>query len=189
MVIVDRLGRRILLLTSQFVVMICTFSLGYYFYMKEVDPNSVIHLGWLPIASLCLFIISFSLGLGPVPWLMLGELFAPDVKGFAGSLSATSNWTLAFIVTKTFNNLRDALGIGSTFWLFTGLSLAGIVFIFLAVPETKGKSLASIQKMLDNGETGVSGFGVPLMANNNHNNFQMIVIAQNNVDKIRHGSS
>lgn len=65
-IIVDRLGRRILLLTSQFVVIICTFSLGYYFYMKE--SNSVDHLTWLPVSSLCLFIIAFSIGLGPVPW-------------------------------------------------------------------------------------------------------------------------
>lgn len=67
-VIVDRLGRRILLLTSQFIVIICTFSMGYYFYMKDSDANSVAHLNWLPISSLCLFIITYSIGLGPIPW-------------------------------------------------------------------------------------------------------------------------
>lgn len=67
-VIVDRLGRRILLLISQLIVIVCLFSLGYYFYMKDLDVNSVAHLNWLPISSLCLFIIAFSIGLGPVPW-------------------------------------------------------------------------------------------------------------------------
>lgn len=83
---------------------------------------------------------------------MLGELFASDVKGLAGSISATSNWTLAFIVTKTYNNLSKALGIGGTFWLFTGISLLGIVFIYFVVPETKGKSLHCIQEMLNKSE-------------------------------------
>lgn len=81
---------------------------------------------------------------------MLGELFAPDIKGLAGSISATSNWTLAFIVTKTYNNMRETIGVAATFWLFTAISVLGIVFIYFAVPETKGKSLNSIQRMLNN---------------------------------------
>lgn len=110
---------------------------------------------------------------------MLGELFAPDIKGLAGSISATSNWTLAFIVTKTYNNLRDVLGVGPTFWLFTGISIVGIVFIYFAVPETKGKSLSSIQKMLDkneNAHSGSNGFHEPLMSNNGHNASDVILL-------------
>lgn len=110
---------------------------------------------------------------------MLGELFAPDVKGLAGSISATSNWTLAFIVTKTYNNLRDAIGVSGTFWLFTGISLIGIVFIYFAVPETKGKSLHSIQQMLDKSENipaDVNRFTEPL-TKNGHNNREMIALS------------
>lgn len=110
---------------------------------------------------------------------MLGELFAPDIKGLAGSISATSNWTLAFIVTKTFNNLREAIGVGSTFWLFTGISLTGIVFIYFAVPETKGKSLTSIQQMLDkreNTQVDLNRFAEPLMKNG-RNNRETIVLS------------
>lgn len=110
---------------------------------------------------------------------MLGELFAPDIKGLAGSISATSNWTLAFIVTKTYNNLRDTLGVGPTFWLYTVISLVGIVFIYFAVPETKGKSLSSIQKMLDkneNAHVGVNGFHEPLMSSNGRNTSDIVLL-------------
>lgn len=63
-IIVDKLGRRLLLLPSALVMTICTILLGVYFYMKDQDKNSVASLGWLPIASLCVFIILFSLGFG-----------------------------------------------------------------------------------------------------------------------------
>ncbi|GAB0094001.1 hypothetical protein DMENIID0001_092010 [Sergentomyia squamirostris] len=147
--VVDRLGRRILLLSSISVMSICTILLGVYFFLKDQDATQVANLGWLPIVSLCVFIIMFSFGFGPVPWLMMGELFASDVKGFAGPLAGTTNWLLAFVITKTFSNLVDAIGTGETFWLFSGFSILGLIFVFLIVPETKGQSLTEIQIMLN----------------------------------------
>jgi MFS family permease len=146
--VVDKLGRRILLLASVSVMSLCTILLGLYFYLNDQDASNVENIGWLPIVSLCLFIVMFSIGFGPVPWLMVGELFASDVKSVAGPIAGTLNWLLAFIVTKTFINLRDAMGIGPTFWLFSAISIVGVFFVFFIVPETKGKSLADIQKML-----------------------------------------
>ena len=146
--VVDRLGRRILLLLSSTVMALCTFLMGIYFYMQDKDSSSVESISWLPVTALCIFIITFSLGFGPVPWLMMGEVFAADIKGFAGSLSGTLNWSLAFIVTKTFSNLVSAIKIGPTFWLFSVMTMIGGVFVFMLVPETKGKSLNDIQKML-----------------------------------------
>lgn len=66
--VVDRLGRRILLLISDSVMALCTLMLGIYFFMKSRDEASVDSLSWLPIVSLCVFIVTFSLGFGPVPW-------------------------------------------------------------------------------------------------------------------------
>lgn len=62
--IVDKLGRRLLLIPSAIVMTLCTILLGVYFYMKDSDKDSVSSLGWLPIAALCVFIILFSLGFG-----------------------------------------------------------------------------------------------------------------------------
>lgn len=161
--VVDKLGRRILLLMSISVMAICTILLGVFFFLKQGDPASVESLGWLPIVSLSLFIVMFSLGFGPIPWMMIGELFAPDAKGVAASMAGAFNWVLAFVVTKTFGNIRDAIGAGETFFLFSGMSIIGVVFVFFAVPETKGKSLTDIQKMLA-GEPLSDGESVPVQS-------------------------
>ncbi|XP_055856829.1 facilitated trehalose transporter Tret1 isoform X2 [Episyrphus balteatus] len=147
--VVDKLGRRILLLASSAVMVISTVLMGLYFFMQSNDSSSVDNLGWLPVVSLCVFIVMFSIGFGPVPWLMMGELFASDIKGVAGSIAGTTNWILAFIVTKVFVNLQNALGAGETFWLFSAITFIGFIFVYFFVPETKGKSLNEIQNMLE----------------------------------------
>lgn len=146
---VDRLGRRVLLIASDFAMGTCTLLLGVYFYLKSHDEASVANLGWLPIVSLCVFIVMFSIGFGPVPFIIIGELFASDIKGLAAGLAMTLNWTLAFIITKAFPSLLEAIGSGPTFWIFTALSYLGTIFLVFCLPETKGKSLAEIQWLLD----------------------------------------
>ena len=148
LLVVDKLGRRLLLLISAAVIALSTIALGIYFFMQAKNAESVFTLGWLPVCALCLYVIMFALGFGPVPWLMIGELFASDIKGVASSIAASTCWLLAFIVTKTYANLKVALGTGETFWLFSAISLLGVAFVFFFVPETKGKSLNEIQDML-----------------------------------------
>uniref|UniRef100_A0A7G3AHF9 Facilitated trehalose transporter Tret1 n=2 Tax=Lutzomyia longipalpis TaxID=7200 RepID=A0A7G3AHF9_LUTLO len=152
---VDRLGRRILLIASDFAMATCTLALGVYFHLKAQDEENVASLGWLPIVALCVFIVMFSIGFGPVPFIIIGELFASDVKGVAAGMAMTSNWTLAFIITKAFPSLLDIIGSGPTFWIFSGLSYLGAIFIIFCLPETKGRSLAEIQWLL-NGQRSTS---------------------------------
>jgi hypothetical protein len=82
-------------------------------------------------------------------YLFLGELFASDVKGIAGSMAGTLNWTLAFIVTVTYPSVRNLIGASNCFLIFTIISIIGTLFSYFVVPETKGKSLAEIQKSLN----------------------------------------
>lgn len=95
-----------------------------------------------------MFIIVFSMGFGPIPWIMLGELFPGNVKGIASAVTAAFNWMLAFAVTKSFQNLLDVLGSPVTFWLFAVMCIAGTIFTAVLVPETKGKDLEEIQLQL-----------------------------------------
>lgn len=153
--IVDRVGRRVLLLVSISVMALCKVMLGTYFYLQNRDgEESVASLSWLPVVALCLYIVVFSLGFGPIPWLMVGELFAPDVKGVAGSAAGSLSWIFAFAVTKSFVSIQLAIGIGPTFFLLAGFSVVGTVFVWFVVPETKGKSLAEIQLMLEGSSVG-----------------------------------
>jgi len=143
--VVDRLGRRILLLFSDIVMCISLVALGLYFKMKE-DGNAA-NIGWLPLISLILFIVAFSVGYGPLPWMMLGELLPPKVKGLTASIATMFNWFLSFLVTKFFANMLKSFGDAWSYWTFAIICAAGTVFVFIFVPETKGKSLDDIQKL------------------------------------------
>ncbi|KAJ8713249.1 hypothetical protein PYW07_013619 [Mythimna separata] len=149
--VVDKLGRRILLLLSALVMCVCSTALGVYFFLSETHGSTadiVQAISWLPLVSLSVFIIAFSLGFGPIPWMMAGELCLIDIKAFVGSTAGTFNWLLSFTVTSTFNSLNAAIGAGQVFWMFAGIMLVGFIFIFFVVPETKGKSVDEIQVML-----------------------------------------
>ncbi|ALC42591.1 sut4 [Drosophila busckii] len=150
--IVDKAGRRILLLISSFFMAVTTTLMGVYFQMKENDPASVTSIGWLPITSILVFIVFFSIGFGPVPWLIMAEVFTEDVKSVAGSIAGTSNWLSAFLVTLLFPILKNAIGSAPTFWIFAGIAVVAFVYCLLCVPETKGKSIHEIQLMLSGGK-------------------------------------
>ncbi|EEB19066.1 sugar transporter, putative [Pediculus humanus corporis] len=146
--LVDRTGRKILLLLSSGVMIVCLFVLGIYFQLKENDESSVKSIGWLPLLSVNVFVICFSLGFGPLPWMMMGELFSTSIKEMASAMAVVMNWVLVFAVTKTFSDLLSALGKSGAFWLFGGISCIGFLFVCFVVKETKGKSFGDIQKML-----------------------------------------
>nr|CAD7266896.1 unnamed protein product [Timema shepardi] len=145
--LVDRAGRRILLLISDSVMALCLGVLGAYFHLlnNHYDTSDV---SWVPIVSVAIFIVVFSLGFGPIPWIMLGELFPANVKGVASAVAAAFSWILSFAVTKVFQNMTSSLGEDITFWVFTGICVVGTVFVFVMVPETKGKDLNEIQEEL-----------------------------------------
>ncbi|XP_055587580.1 facilitated trehalose transporter Tret1-2 homolog [Uranotaenia lowii] len=146
-VLIDKAGRRILLLQSSFVMGSCLIVLGVYFNLQAAKAD-VSNIGWLPLASVVLFIVSFSLGFGPIPWMMMGELCAADIKGIATALSVMFNWTLVFIVTKTFGTMQEVMGADWTFWFFGIWMMVCTVYVFFKIPETKGKTNAEIQAIL-----------------------------------------
>lgn len=78
--IIDTLGRKILLLYSVVIMGISTFFIGGFFYLMEYKYD-VSSITFIPLVSLCTFIILFSMGFGPVPWMMMGEIFPAQIKG------------------------------------------------------------------------------------------------------------
>lgn len=111
-------------------------------------------VSWIPLLSFAVFIVIFSIGFGPIPWIMVGELFMNNVKSAASSATAICNWSLAFLVTKCFQDMVDLMGISSSFATFGMVSLIGTVFVSFMVPETKGKSVEEIQIELHGREIG-----------------------------------
>ncbi|MEQ2251148.1 hypothetical protein ILYODFUR_007965, partial [Ilyodon furcidens] len=113
--IMDRAGRKALLIISGFFMMISTTAFGVYFYLVSKTPSTASmssaaaephsDLTWLALASMAIFIAGFAIGWGPIPWLIMSEVIPIRVRGFAGAAVVLSNWGMAFVVTKSFQDM------------------------------------------------------------------------------------
>ncbi|KAL0129708.1 hypothetical protein PUN28_001757 [Cardiocondyla obscurior] len=145
-IMIERAGRKLLLFISVSVMAVCMFTLSGYFRFQSSHDLS--NISWIPLVSFAVFIVIFSIGFGPIPWLMVGELFTNNVKSVASAATAICNWSLAFLVTKCFQDMVDLMGISSSFATFGMISLIGTIFVSVMVPETKGKTIEEIQMEL-----------------------------------------
>ena len=82
---------------------------------------------------------------GPVPWLVIGEMFDARAKGFCSAVCATLNWGASFLFAYFVADMNKTLGQDWTYWLFAILTACVTVFEFFFLPETKGKTLEEIQ--------------------------------------------
>merc|ERR1711988_1127132 len=119
--------------------------------------------GWLAILSSLFYIVFFSLGLGPTPWLMMGELFPQQIRAPASAIASALNWTCSFFITQTISDLKAAFTFSGVFLFYGVVLLLGAMYVAIKVPETKGKSLAQVQQMLGGGDVGDADKKVPLI--------------------------
>ncbi|XP_033757519.1 solute carrier family 2, facilitated glucose transporter member 8-like [Pecten maximus] len=138
-VLMDRAGRRKLLIIAGSVMVFACGLFGLYFMINSQNVS------WLAITSLVIYIIGFSLGWGPIPMLVMSEIFPARARGTASGLAAFTSWFTAFIITKEFAFLNDVFGQAGTFWLFGACCLFAVMFVNKHLPETKGKSLEDIE--------------------------------------------
>ncbi|XP_022172838.1 facilitated trehalose transporter Tret1-like [Myzus persicae] len=145
--LVDRAGRRVLLLISDSVMAMCLGSLAFYFYQQErgVDVSA---FSLVPLISLGIYISTFALGFGPIPGVMIGELFSPEFKGLAIGIVCVLASLIEFCVVKSYHTLLNHYNRGVTFGFFACCCVVGTCFVFFLVPETKNKSLQEIQEEL-----------------------------------------
>ncbi|XP_047103141.1 facilitated trehalose transporter Tret1-like [Schistocerca piceifrons] len=143
--LVDHVGRRALLLVSLGGIVISYTLLVAYFYLKTVYPDIELTASWVPLLSLILFVVSFSLGMGPLPWLIMAELLpVENKKGSALYVSLT--WLLSFLITNFFSDAVDTVGSIPTYLFFLVANVLAIAFVVPFVPETKGKSRETITR-------------------------------------------
>lgn len=146
-----RFGRKPLLIISGAMMTVCLAILGYYFRLKD-EGSDVSAFGWVPLTSLAFFNIVFSIGYGSVPFTVISEIFPPETKGVASSISIVTHWSLVFAVTKLFPIMETEMGQAATFWTFSCFTAASVAFAYFVLPETKGKTLQEIQKKLERRE-------------------------------------
>ncbi|XP_072385996.1 facilitated trehalose transporter Tret1-like isoform X2 [Diabrotica undecimpunctata] len=149
MSLIDRLGRKILLLASGIGMVISELPLGIYSYLDEKTDVNVKSISFLPILCLLVYILTYNLGMGSLPWTIMGELYPANVKSIASSLTASFCWLLGFLIVYFFDPIKEAIGLGVCFLIFTVCCAASIPFTKFFVIETKGKTLEEIQQELN----------------------------------------
>ena len=140
---VDRWGRRKLMLFGCAGIAVAHLLTGLAY---------ALHLKGLAVLVFVLVAIGcYAMSLAPVTWVVISEIFPNRIRGTAISVAVSALWIACFILTYTFPLLEKSIGTGNTFWLYAAICVAGFGFIFLKLPETKGKSLERIEKDLMSG--------------------------------------
>lgn len=142
--LLDRVGRRPLLIIGTIGLVVSLLALGAFFLVPWLHQ----HLPWMALAALLVYIASYAVGLGPIFWLMISEIYPLSVRGPAESIASVVNWGTNFLISFTFLSLVSILGRSGTFWLYAALGIACVVFVYFRVPETRGRSLEQIQMQL-----------------------------------------
>ena len=151
-VLLDMVGRRVLLISSAAVMCVSLSSLGVYeFLINEPychppdDPKCQNHLYPLAIASMAGYVLGFSLGWGAIPFLLASELIPLRVRGAGVGIATCVNWTGAIIITGTFKDYEKVVKPWGVSWSFSLMCFLAIVFVAVFIPETKGRSLEQIE--------------------------------------------
>jgi len=135
----DRWGRRSMLLTSTAGMAISLILFAVLYQIPGISPLLI-------LAFILSYTGFFAFAMGPIPWVVISEIFPNKIRGRAASIATSTLWTGTLVVTFTFLSLIHALGVSGTFAIYAVLSILTFVFIWRKVPETKGKTLEQIQQ-------------------------------------------
>lgn len=155
LLIIDRVGRRRILLYSIPLLLLAQVSCALAFANIDVDVHTHVQPspnGWrfLLLISLILFVCFYSIGLGNVPW-QQSELFPQRVRGLGSSLSTATNWFGSMLLSFCFLSLMDSISPSLTFLLFSFNTFLAFIFVYRLYPELSGLQLEEIQALLSDG--------------------------------------
>ncbi len=139
LLLVDRLGRRPMLLVSLVAMTIVLVHLAMLLGHPHPSKTAV-------VIDIMAYVFAFDIGLGPVFWLLISEIYPTTARGQAMSLATVAIWASDFLVAETFLTLVGHIGLRGSFLLFAGLCVAAFVFTWFLIPETKGRTLEEIER-------------------------------------------
>ena len=140
--LIDRVGRRPLLLVGIAGMAITLGLLGLAFHMS----GKSVALVWLAVISMMVYVASFAISLGPIFWLLISEIYPLKIRNSTEGLAAAFNWGSNLLVSLTFLTLLQMIGPTRTFWLYGLFAVAAWIFSYFRVPETKGRTLEEIEE-------------------------------------------
>ncbi|HKE24728.1 MAG TPA: sugar porter family MFS transporter [Bryobacteraceae bacterium] len=136
--VIDKLGRKALLMVSSAGMALAEVSLGIAFLLKP-PPGSLI------IGTMLFCVACFAVGMGPGVWVLMSELFPTRIRGRAMSVATISLWVACVALTLTFLSLVEAVTVSGAFWIYATMCVITFVFVWRVTPETKGKTLEQIE--------------------------------------------
>ena len=149
---VEKVGRRKLLITSTLGLWVTLVFFSSYFGFVKIFPNSPLILDSLAVIDVICYQISYQLGLGTLTNALLGELFPTEAKSVAGAIVMMFDGTFGFIVSKLYQVINDSAGLYVTYVIFALCSFISFGMVYYFVPETKGKNYQEIRALLIEGK-------------------------------------
>ncbi|MCW2903834.1 MAG: bicyclomycin resistance protein TcaB [Streptosporangiaceae bacterium] len=142
--LVDRLGRRPLLLGGTALVVLDLIFLGVLYLL----PSEKGLVSLLTVLALCIYIAAFAASLGLGIWLINSEIFPTSVRGKAAGFGTVTHWGLDFLISLTVLTTINLLTATGLFWLYGVFGILGFIYLYRRMPETKGRSLEDIESSL-----------------------------------------
>ncbi len=142
MIFLDRWGRRTMLLTATGGMAVALGILVYALRASSLSPMAM-------LGCVIAYTGFFAFGLGPVPWVIISEIFPNKIRARAASLATSTLWASTLLVTFTFLTFVHVFSLSGTFGIYGVLSAAGFVYVWYYVPETRGRTLEEIQELLE----------------------------------------
>jgi len=140
--LVDAAGRKPLLIASCSITALAMGSLATFLQLGDLVPHS---LAWIPLVSIIASFLGYSLGLATLPYVLMGELLPASTRSITSAISSTFNLVCLFLILKFYTSISLAVNLSGVYWLFTGVSLSGALFVAICLPETRGRSLQEIE--------------------------------------------
>ncbi|KAL1117428.1 hypothetical protein AAG570_004754 [Ranatra chinensis] len=147
--LVDRMGRRPLLMISTLGSTVCLFATAVYYHLDACSCISLSYFDWLPYSAIIVYISLISFGAGCLTPTLQAELFPNSTRGIASGITSVVITITSFICMKLYQVIQDEIGLYLNYYIFAGFCGLGSLGVYLYVPETKGKTFAEIQKMLE----------------------------------------
>ncbi|XP_043480008.1 facilitated trehalose transporter Tret1-2 homolog isoform X1 [Leptopilina heterotoma] len=148
--LIDIVGRLPLLIASTVFMSLALAGFGSYAYYNSIsqnqnqvytDPSMIGQHDWIPLLCVLVFTTALALGISPISWLLIGELFPLEYRGLGSSISTSFSYFCAFLGIKLFMDFQQVLGLHGAFWFYAAMAICGLCFVVCCVPETKGKQL------------------------------------------------
>ncbi|KAG5621125.1 hypothetical protein H5410_006343 [Solanum commersonii] len=157
-ILIDRVGRRKLVLTSVSGMIVALTGLGTFLTLAEQSGGKLIWTLVLSIITTYSYVAFFNVGLAPVTWVYTAEIFPLRYRGLGVGIGVAVNRLMNATVSMTFLSMMSAMTIAGTFFMFSGISIIALIFFYYFLPETKGKSLEEMEALFTRNKGSKSNF-------------------------------